>query len=210
MSDESSRQSDGSGLQEEVEAFVDGAAGLLDNLKDIFTRSREEVLKGARLGRVRIDVYQLRKDREHLLHKLGEAAYDLLVEGAVAHADLQAVFGEVRAIDEKIEAHELEIAELARAEEDGGASAEASASEDSPAVSPAAEDSASEKPAAKKAAAKKPAAKKPAAKKAAAKKPAAKKTAAKKTAAKKSAAKKTAAKKSAGKKRSTKKKPGSS
>jgi hypothetical protein len=108
----------GSVLQDEIESFVEGAAGLFDSLKDIFVKSREEVVRGARLGKVRLDVYQLRKDREQLLQRLGVAAYELLVAGSLAHPDLAGVFHELGDLDVRIAAGEAEISDLAPAEEE--------------------------------------------------------------------------------------------
>ena len=59
-------------------SFIEGAAGLFGNLKEIFLKSKDEVARGAQLGKVRIDVFQLRKDREHFMQRLGEEAYELL------------------------------------------------------------------------------------------------------------------------------------
>lgn len=107
-----------SALQDEIEAFVEGAAGLFDSLKDIFARSREEVVRGARLGKVRLDVYQLRKDREHKLQKLGEAAYALLIGGALRHPELVELFEELAGLDDRIAVGEAEISELVPVEEE--------------------------------------------------------------------------------------------
>jgi hypothetical protein len=169
--------------------FREFTQNLFDGMRDIFKRSAEEVVSGARVTKTRIDIYQLRRDRDHFLMRLGEVAYDLMDEAAIDHPDLAQPFHRVRAIEDKITDYERGITETF--EED---------------VAPVEEEAApapKKKAAPKKAAAKKPAAKKPAAKKPATKKAAPKKAAAKKPAAKKPAAKKPAAKKTT--KKSTKK-----
>ena len=99
-------------LQAEMDALIEGAAGLFGNLKDIFLKSKDEVARGAQLGKVRIDVFQLRKDREHFLQRLGEEAYELNQQGELSHADLEKPYGKVKEVDDRIEAAELEMEEL--------------------------------------------------------------------------------------------------
>ena len=113
MSNENETEDGSPDFQAEVESFVEGVAGLFDSLKDIFVKSKEEVVRGAQLGKVRIDVYQLRKDREHFLQRLGEEAYDLLVAGELEHEGLSKAFGRIRDVDAKIVEHEEEIARIA-------------------------------------------------------------------------------------------------
>jgi len=119
-------------LQKEMDAFIEGAAGLFGNLKEIFLKSKDEVARGAQIGKVRIDVFQLRKDREHFLQRLGEEAYDLMQQDEIAHADLDKAFGKVKSIDDRIEAVEAEIEVLVEeheaAREAAAAEAEAAAS----------------------------------------------------------------------------------
>ncbi|MBJ93862.1 MAG: hypothetical protein CMP23_05220 [Rickettsiales bacterium] len=100
-------------LQAEMDAFIEGAAGLFGNLKEIFLKSKDEVARGAQLGKVRIDVFQLRKDREHFLQRLGEEAYELLRAGQLSHPDLEKPFAKVIDLDERIVAVEAEVERLA-------------------------------------------------------------------------------------------------
>jgi hypothetical protein len=153
----------GAEFQEEIDAFLEGASGLFESLKDIFAKSKEEIVRGARQGKVRIDVYQLRKDREHFLQRLGEQVYALMVDGALSHDDLQATFVKVQALDEQIATSEEEIerleaeSEAARAEAGlGEAANEAAEAEvvEEPAAA-AEEPAAAEAPAPKKATKKK-------------------------------------------------------
>jgi hypothetical protein len=97
----------------EMESLVEGAAGLFDSLKDIFLKSKQEVVRGAKLGKVRIDVFQLRKDREHFLQRLGEEAYELMQSEDIAHDDLSKPFAKLQALDEKIAEYEAEMAKIA-------------------------------------------------------------------------------------------------
>ncbi len=185
---EESEGEEGGEFAAEMESFVEGVAGLFDNLKEIFVKSKEEVVRGAQLGKVRIDVFQLRKDREHFMQRLGEECYDLLVAGTVEHADLSKPFEKIRALDARIVEYEEEIAELAAQQAAAGVANEEGepATAEPAAAEPAAAEPAAEEPAAAEPAAEEPAAeepkveKKPAPKKAAVKKkPAAKKKASK-------------------------------
>jgi hypothetical protein len=128
MSEENESEEGTPDFQAEVESFVEGVAGLFDSLKDIFVKSKEEVVRGAALGKVRIDVYQLRKDREHFMQRLGEEAYDLLVAGDIAHDGLARVFEKIQGVDQQIVEYEEEIARIA--EEQAAAAAAAAASDE--------------------------------------------------------------------------------
>ena len=97
----------------EMENLVEGAAGLFESLRDIFLKSKQEVVRGAKLGKVRIDVFQLRKDREHFLQRLGEEAYELLQAKQIGHADLEKPFAKLAALDDKIAEYETEMAKIA-------------------------------------------------------------------------------------------------
>jgi hypothetical protein len=175
----------------EMENLVEGAAGLFESLRDIFMKSKQEVVRGAKLGKVRIDVFQLRKDREHFLQRLGEEVYELLQSGEIAHDDLVKPFGKLSALDEKIAEYETEMAkiaeEVAERAEEATTELDAWAKEKGFGDAPEADAAAANDPASKPAEAKpakqaeaeaaKPAKAKPAKKKAPKKKPAKKKAA---------------------------------
>ncbi|MCO4773156.1 MAG: hypothetical protein KDA24_24185 [Deltaproteobacteria bacterium] len=185
MSEQNSGSNDsGQDFKKEVDALVEGAAGLFSNLREIFEKSRDEITRASRLGKTRLDLLQLDKDREHFLQRLGELTLGLMKDGTVAHESLDELAGKIEAIDARRAEYEAEVAAVA--EEQAAANAEKAAASESANEAADAEIEATveaanadvEAPAAEKPAAKKAAAKKPAAKKAAAKKPAAKKKAA--------------------------------
>jgi len=153
-------------FQEEIDAFVEGAAGLFDSLKDIFAKSKEEIVRGAQQGKVRIDVYQLRKDREHFLQRLGEEVYARMVAGDIDHDSLRPSFEKIQALDTQIAQSEEEIDRLEA--ESSSARAEAGMTDEPAESAPEAAVEAEPAPAKKapKKAAKKPAAKKSTGKKA--------------------------------------------
>ncbi|MCK6531153.1 hypothetical protein L6R50_27520 [Myxococcota bacterium] len=94
---------------------MDSAQGLFDSLKAIFEKSKEEVVRGARVSRVRLDVYQLRREREHALRRLGEEAYELIQQGQIPGLMTDA-YAAVVGADERIAACEAELATLADAQ----------------------------------------------------------------------------------------------
>jgi len=95
-------------LHAEMDALLEGAAGLLGNLKEVFFKGKDELARGAQRGKGRIDVFQLRQDRGHLLQRIGEQAYQLMGRGEINHADLDQPFGKIKDLDERIEAAEAE------------------------------------------------------------------------------------------------------
>ncbi len=195
---------------EQGDEFREATQNLFEGLRDIFKRSAEEVVAGARMTKTRIDIYQLRRDRDHFLMRLGEVAFDLLDDGAIRHPELEQPFRRVRAIEDKITDYERGIteAEPAREEPPAGeppenepaakaAPKKKAPAKKKPAAEPKSDDAKAEPAPAKKPPAKKAAPKKTTAKKAAPKKPATKKPAARKPAAKKSTKKTGASKKKA-------------
>ena len=143
------------------EQFREATQNIFDSLRDLVRRSADEVVAGAKVTRSRLDIFQLRRDRDHFLMRLGQSAYTLLSEGGVTHPDLEQAYQRVRTIEEKIAEYEREIT-------DTGMEAEAEAFDPEPIVEQAvAEEPRPEKNAPKKAARKpaKKAEKKPAKKK---------------------------------------------
>ncbi len=127
-------------LQAEMDAFIEGAAGLFGNLKEIFLKSKDEVARGAQLGKVRIDVFQLRKDREHFMQRLGEEVFDLLQRGEIAHADLEKPYAKVVELDERIVAVEAEIEELLEEQQSAAGPSDEAANEASQSGAEASDD----------------------------------------------------------------------
>ncbi len=99
-------------FQKEVNQFVEGAAGLLKSLSEVFLKSREEVVRGAKVGRARLDLFQLKKDRQDFLTRLGEDCLVLLSRGELRHPDLDAGWQRIRAVDEKITEYEREVGQV--------------------------------------------------------------------------------------------------
>ena len=161
----------------DMDALVEGAAGLFSNLREIFDKSRDEIARASRLGKTRLDLLQLEKDREHFLRKLGEVTLGLMADGEVAHDGLTELAAKISALDVRKAEYDAEVARVADEQAEaqtgnGDAPAEPGAAD---AVDPveaalAEIEALPDAPPATKAA-KKPAAKKPAAKKPAAKKP---------------------------------------
>jgi chromosome segregation ATPase len=69
---------------------------------DAFEKGRNELVKGAKIGRLAMDVRALENDRERLLGELGEAALAALREGRVSDEGLARFEERIRALDERI------------------------------------------------------------------------------------------------------------
>lgn len=187
----------GNDFKKEVDALVEGATGLFSNLREIFEKSREEITRASRLGKTRLDLLQLEKDREHFLQRLGELTLGLMKDGSIAHDSLTEVMDKIDSLDARKAEYEDEVARVAeeQAEAEANKAATADAANGADGEANAQDEAAAETVATVEAAnvAVEPPA--PPAKKAASKKRPAKKTTAKKPAAKKTTAKKPAAKK---------------
>lgn len=97
-------------LDREVDALMQGAADLMGGLKDIFDRGRAEVVKAAHVGKARMDVFQLRKDRDAAVAALGAAAFELAQQGLLDHPALAEAVAAVRDLDARIGDAEREVA----------------------------------------------------------------------------------------------------
>ena len=215
MSEQTSGSNDGGNdFKKEVDALVEGATGLFSNLREIFEKSRDEITRASRLGKTRLDLLQLEKDREHFLQRLGEITLGLMKDGTVVHDSLTEIAEKIEALDARKVEYEEEVARVAEEqaeaqankaataesanEADGETNAQAAAEVEVEAAVEAA--NAAVEPSAKKTSAKEPPAKKTTAKEPPAKKTTARKNTARKTTAKKTPAKKTTARKTPAKK----------
>lgn len=166
-----SEKNSGPDFKADVDALVEGAAGLFSNLREIFEKSREEIARASRLGKTRLDLLQLEKDREHFLSKLGELTLGLMRDGTVAHESLTELAAKIEALDARKAEYDAEIARVAEEQataEAGDEAADGDAAndtEDQGAVAAAADVEPANEPEKKKAPAKKVASKKPASKK---------------------------------------------
>ncbi len=112
MSDETGDEK-GTDFQKEVEGIMEGAAGLFGTLREIFDKSRDEIARASRLGKTRIDLFQLEKDREHFLQRLGEECFELMKGGTIAHEDLNGPYEKLTVLDERKAEYEAEVERIA-------------------------------------------------------------------------------------------------
>mgnify|MGYP000332852193 CR=1 FL=1 len=112
MSDETGTEDKGD-FQKEVEGIMEGAAGLFGTLREIFDKSRDEIARASRLGKTRIDLFQLEKDREHFLQRLGEECYELIKAGTIEHEDLAGHYEKLQLLDERKAEYEAEVERIA-------------------------------------------------------------------------------------------------
>jgi len=145
MSDETGTEDKGD-FQKEVEGIMEGAAGLFGTLREIFDKSRDEIARASRLGKTRIDLFQLEKDREHFLQRLGEECYELIKAGTIEHEDLAGHYEKLQLLDERKAEYEAEVERIAAEQAAAEAAKEAAnepteASDDAEAPAEAPEDS---------------------------------------------------------------------
>lgn len=97
-------------------AGTDGMQNLLTNLKDIFARGREEIVRNARVGRLRLDLHQMRKDRDDLLRRLGATTFELLSRGELRHGELVPTRAAIEELDRRVQALERDVSALVQEE----------------------------------------------------------------------------------------------
>jgi cob(I)alamin adenosyltransferase len=94
--------------------------GFIDRALSAIERGREELTKISRVGRLKLDLAQLQRDRRAVYRKLGEDTYKLLKEDRFAAADVESLLVRLdQANDQisKLEAQVLKASKTKAAEE---------------------------------------------------------------------------------------------
>jgi hypothetical protein len=99
----------GRGLKEEVDALRDEANELLGGLRQIFSASRDEIVRSAALGRLRVDIYQHKKERSALVLSLGEQVYAQVQSGDLKLPGLSELLTDLGRVDALITETQDEI-----------------------------------------------------------------------------------------------------
>lgn len=158
----------------EYDRFRNALESLVERTVDALERGRDEVLKEARVGKVKLlDIYQLRRERGRLYQRLGEEVYGLVRKGALEIPALSRTLAKIAALDEKITAKELEVDRLREQE---GADVDFSSAPSKPVASESASSSSLKKKASSKKKSKKTSRKKTSSKKSSKKKSSKKKS----------------------------------
>lgn len=90
-----------------IPALADALGGLL---RGVLERSRTEVERIATDGRARLELRQLRKDRQVMYSKLGKEVRALLEAGEVSHPGLERGVARIQGLDERIASAERAFA----------------------------------------------------------------------------------------------------
>lgn len=102
----------------DYDRFRNALEALVERTVDALEKGRTEVLKEARVGKVKLlDIYQLRRERGRLYQRLGEEVYGLVRKNALEIPSLSRTLAKIAALDEKIAAKEAEIDRLRGDEE---------------------------------------------------------------------------------------------
>ena len=91
-------------------------------VRRLWTRGRQEVERAALLGRVRLEVRQLNKDRDQFWMRLGKTAYRLVESGDIEHPALTKAMKRLDEIDARIRALEQKYGAAVHEHEPGDAS----------------------------------------------------------------------------------------
>jgi colicin import membrane protein len=95
-----------------------------DTAATYLKKAKEEVVRSSRIGKIRLDIARLKKQRKDLLSKFGEKAYELLSAGELSAGALEELKAQVDEKNALVAAKEAEI-EAITAEEEAEAEAEA-------------------------------------------------------------------------------------
>ena len=103
----------------EYDRFRNALESLVERTVDALERGRDEVLREAKVGKVRLlDIYQLRRERGRLYQRLGEEVYGLVRKGALEIPSVGRTLAKLAALDDKIGAKEQEVDKLKMLEDE--------------------------------------------------------------------------------------------
>ena len=102
----------------------------LTAVRGALSKSRDGVLKGARLGRLRLDLLQLKRDKDLMYQRLGREAFYLLQEDRLPHlVELEKPYRKILELEGRIQSLEQQLKDAGQLPEDGTDSSEASEKE---------------------------------------------------------------------------------
>ena len=94
----------------------DALQKIQERIYELADRVKEEALELSKVGRTKLDIMTLRRERNSLLADLGSRAYDLLKRGELKSAELNSLKAKVEKVEEKISALEAEVRKVSRTE----------------------------------------------------------------------------------------------
>jgi hypothetical protein len=97
---------DKSEMRRQMGSFLARAAHAVGELKDV-------VVRNSQIGKIKLDVSALRRDRDLAMQRLGAAYFEAAEGGAApqpADAGMQALFEQIRALDLELEQQDTELA----------------------------------------------------------------------------------------------------
>ncbi len=77
-------------------------------MRRLLSRGREQLGKAADRGRTRLELRQLRSDRDHFWIRLGKTAYRLVESGEIDHPALQKAIARIDELEARIQSLEAE------------------------------------------------------------------------------------------------------
>ncbi len=82
----------------------------MDDLKEVLAKGKQILSHQARVGKLRLELMELKQDRRKVFERLGREAYNQLLDGAIPKlVEFERPFEVLQDLDERIRALEEEL-----------------------------------------------------------------------------------------------------
>jgi hypothetical protein len=85
---------------------------IVDSTKKYATLAKEELVRSSKIGKIRLDMTKIKKQRAKKFQELGERSYHLLLEGKIDIEGSDSLKTEIDELDAQIKGKEAEIKEI--------------------------------------------------------------------------------------------------
>jgi len=85
---------------------------IVDSTKKYATLAKEELVRSSKIGKIRLDMTKIKKQRAKKFQELGERCYQLILEGKIDVEGSDSLKKEIDELDAQIKGKEAEIKEI--------------------------------------------------------------------------------------------------
>ena len=100
--------------EERYKEIQDSVKNIKDRLSSLAEKVKEEVVTLSKIGRRRLDIISLKKQRDDFYTSLGKKTHELIKEKVISVPELATLSAKIDELSEKISSLEREVGDMAR------------------------------------------------------------------------------------------------
>ncbi len=100
--------------EEKYQRAQDSLHHIRERVIDLVERVKDEVVNISKVGRKKLDIISLKKERDAFLTSLGKRTYDLIKQGAIKIPELTTLSAKLDEFSERLSSIEREVEDMAR------------------------------------------------------------------------------------------------